>query len=52
MIWTPKLLWNCWILLNYAGAAAWWLFHGKPWDAGYWCAAFAITFIVTFGYSH
>lgn len=28
----------------------WWLAHGKPWDAGYWAAAFAITFVVTFGY--
>lgn len=45
----PKLF-NYFILAIYALAALWWLAHGKPWDCGYWIAAFAITFVVTFGY--
>lgn len=45
----PKLI-NCLILALYCICACWWGFKGYYWDAGYWVAAFAITFVVTFGY--
>lgn len=47
-----KLAWNCWIIVNYLGAACWWTWHGRPWDVAYWVAAASITIVVTFGYAH
>ena len=50
-IFEPRFF-NFLIMSLYACAVLWWACHGKFWDAGYWCAAFAITFVVTFGYRH
>ena len=47
-----KLAWNIWIMANYAGAAAWWLWHGRLADVCYWLFAMGITAVVTFGYTH
>ena len=44
-----KLLWNYWIMTNYAGAVIWWLCRGSLWNAAYWVFAFGITFVVSFG---
>lgn len=46
----PKLAWNCWIMLNYAGAMTWWAYHGSRADVWYWASALSITACVTFGY--
>lgn len=46
---TGKLIWNCWIMVQYIGAIVWWGWHREPVHVWYWCSALSITACVTFG---
>jgi hypothetical protein len=47
-----RLAFNCWIMLNFFGCAAWWAYQRSWVDTAYWLSALAITATVTFGYNH
>ena len=37
------------IVIIYTLNVLWYLFHGKPWNAGYWLCAAGITICATWG---